>query len=85
MMVMASVPGVAFTWIVIRPVSVAGSAAEIAPFVHDDTCSAVCVLEPTGIANTWQLVHWEPKSLPVMVMVEPEVTVHPGAPWGVTS
>src|ERR1022692_1783013 len=79
MMVMASVPVVAFTMMVSKPVRDAGSIAEIDVPVHNDTCRAVCVVEPTGFASTWQLVHWSPKSYPVIVIVPPELTIRPGA------
>src|ERR1022692_2647094 len=79
MMGMESVPVVVFLMMVSKPVRDAGSIAEIDVPVHDDTCRAVCVVEPTGFASTWQLVHWSPKSYPVIVIVPPELTIRPGA------
>src|SRR5579862_2651157 len=78
MTVMASVPGTAFTWMVSSPVREEGRAAEIDVLVQDETCKAVWVLDPAGVASTWQLVHWLPKAVPVRVMAAPALTTRPG-------
>src|SRR5579862_2367755 len=80
MMGMASDPVAAVTLMVNSPVSDAGSAAEIEVLLHEETVRVVAVPVATGVAFTAQPLHCvEPKSLPLRVIVEPELTMRPGA------
>jgi hypothetical protein len=74
-MAMVSVPVNASTAMVIRPVKVAGRTAVITVFVHEFTVKICPVVEPAGVATTWQPLHCPLKSSPVIVIAEPALTI----------